>query len=321
MKKLALVPLALALAAACERYSAPPQPMIVGLSQGTLTDSRAPLVVDFGKPIDAATLKITLAFNETDLEGNLFDEDADPATMLRILETKPVIDGARVTLNHDAVFPVGPKLVLIVESGLRATTGEVLHYRAKVPFSYGVTCTGGATRLAGGKFFMFLTVEDPIPVQLQVFADLTVDQKTGVISGKFTSGERKKDLQCPSACPANQVCRLLPEAQCVLPSAAAGSPDEFTDWIANPVPPTGYEFEAEGCAADSADGTGVRFAPTTMQVQSPAVTVYGLAMTASFGPDSSDVVRASGTLTADSIVLGTQDIGAGTGSMTARQIP
>lgn len=306
---------------ACERYSAPPEPAIVGLNQGTLTDSRAPIVVDFGKPIDAATLRITLAFNETDIEGNLFDEDADPNTALRVLDTKPTVDGARVTLNHDSTFPVGPKLILVVEPGLRATTGETLRYRAKVPFSYGVTCTGGPTRLASGKYFMFLTVENPIPVQLQVFAELTVDSSTGAVKGKFTSGERKRDQVCPAACSSKEVCRLLPEPQCVLPSTAAGSPDEYPDWISNPTPPTGYEFEAEGCAADTGDGTGILTAPTTMQVQSPAVTVYGLAMTASFAADAADVVRASGTLRADSIVLGTQNIGAGTGTMTARQIP
>jgi hypothetical protein len=319
MKKLVLLPFVFF---ACERYEAPPEPSIVGLSQGTLSDSRAPIVVDFGEPIDPATLKITVAFRETDIEGNLFDEDDDPQTNLRVLKTQARVDGAQVTLNHDRVFPVGPKLILIVEPGLKSKSGaEELHYRAKVPFSYGVTCTGGPTRLASGKYFMFLTVENPLPVQLQVYAELTVDPKSGAVSGKFTSAERRTDQTCPTACEGVKRCRLLPFPDCVPPSSPAGSPDEFPDWAPNPTPPTGFEFEAEGCAADNADGTGVLTAPTTMTVQSPAVTVYGLAMTSSFAPDAAGIVRASGTLRADSIVLGTQNIGAGTGTLTARQIP
>jgi hypothetical protein len=319
MKKLVLLPF---LVVACERYSPPPEPSIVGLSQGTLADSRAPIVVDFGKPIDPATLKITLAFNDTDREGNLLDEDDDPNTNLRILETRPNVDGARVKLDHDTAFSVGPKLVLIVEPGLKSKDGSTeLHFRAKLPFSYAVACTGGPTRLASGKYFMFLTVEDPLPVQLQVYGELTVDAKTGAVSGKFTSAQRRTDQTCATACEGVKLCRLLPFPDCVPPSSPAGSPDEYPDWTPNPTPPTGFEFQAEGCAADDADGTGVLTAPTTMTVESPAVTVYGLTMTSSFAPDAAGIVRASGTLRADSIVLGTQNIGAGTGTMTARQIP
>lgn len=307
-------------AVACEEYSAPPKPAIVGLDQGVLRDPRAPLVVDFGTEIDPATLKIAVAFNETDLEGNLFDEDADPATNLRALATTTTADGARVTLNHDEVFPVGPKLVLLVEPGLRSKSGRELRYRAKVPFSYGVTCTGGPTRLASGRYFMLLQVEEPFGVQIQVFGDLTIDPKTGAVSGRFTNADRRTDQTCPTACASAEVCRLLPRPQCVLPSELAGTADEYPDWFPYPTPPTGFEFVAEGCAADTEEGTGILTAPATLAVESPAVTVFGLTMTASFAPDAAGVVRASGTLTADSITLGTTSIGAGKGTMTARTI-
>lgn len=313
--------LAFVAAVACERYAAPPRPTIVGLNQGILTDSRAPLVVELGTPIDAATLDVKLAFQETDLEGNLLDEDADANTNLRVLATTTTVEGSRVLLNHEAVFPVGPKLVLIVEPGLRSTSGEVLRYRAKVPFSYGVTCTGGGTRLASGKYFMLLDVEQPFGVQIQVFADLTIDPKTGAVSGRFTNADRRTDQSCPTACAPSEVCRRLPEPKCVLPSELAGTPDEYPDWFPYPTPPTGFEFVAEGCASDSESGTGILTAPATLAVESPPVTVYGLTMTASFAPDETGVTRASGTLTADSIVLGTQAIGAGKGTMTARTVP
>lgn len=295
---------------ACERYEAPPLPAIVS----SLDDSRAPLVVDFGTPIDPSTLTIAIALNETDIEGNLLDEDADPKTERHVLPTAPVVDGARVTLNHDAVFPVGPKLILIVERGLKSTTGEELKYRAKLPFSYGVTCTGGPTRLASGSYFMLLEVEAPFGIQIQVFADLTVNPETGAIGGVFTKANRRTDLTCPTACDGGQICRLLPKPACVLPSELAGTADEYPDWFPFPTPPTGFSFVAEGCAADNADGsTGVRTAPATLAVESPAVTVYGLALTASFAGG-----KASGALTADSIVLGTTPIGTGKGTMTAR---
>lgn len=310
MKRAALATAAFVSLLACERYDAPPFPTILA----NLDDSRAPLVVDFGTAIDANTLKVTIALNETDIEGNLLDEDTDPNTQLHALATTPTVDGARVTLNHDAVFPVGPKLVLIVERGLKSTSGEELNYRAKIPFSYGVKCSGGPTRLASGSYFMLLEVEQPIGIQIQVFADLAIDAQTGAVSGVFTKANRRTDQTCPAACDGGQVCRLLPKPACVLPSELAGTADEYPDWFPFPTPPTGFSFIAEGCAADNADGsTGILTAPATLAVESPAVTVSGLSLTASFADG-----KASGALTADSVVVGTMPIGAGRGTMTAR---
>ena len=321
MKRLVLLPVLFVAAVACEEYSAPPEPTIVGLVQGGLTDSRAPLVVDFGTEIDPATLKMTLAFDETDLEGNLFDEDADPNTKLRVLDTTPSVDGRRVTLNHDQVFPVGPKLVLIVERGLKSKSGRVLEYRAKVPFAYTVACTGGPTRLASGRYFMLLQVAKPLQFQLELFGDLTIDAKTGAVRGRFTNADRRSDLTCPTTCTNGDVCRLLPAPKCVLPSELAGSVDEYSDWFPFPTPPTGFEFIADGCASDGEQGTGILTAPATLALESPPVTAAGLVMSASFVPDAAGVIRASGTVTADSVSLGTQGIGAANGAITARAVP
>jgi hypothetical protein len=301
--------------AACERYEAPPTPVIVGAEQGeALLDSKAPLVVDFGEPIVAAGLKAQVAFDQRDIEGELIEP-------LSVLPSTALVDGARATLNHTDVFPVGPKLVLVVDPGLRGTNGTELRHRVEVPFSYGVTCAGGPTKLASGTYFMVLIVKNPVPVQLPVFAALTVDAKTGTLSGQFTNAQRRPDQTCPSACTNGTVCRLLPAPACVLPSTPPGTVDEYPDWFANPTPPTGYRFEAAGCAADTPDGaTGLFAGPATMVVESPDVKVIGLRLTSSFEPDGG-VIRSSGTLTADDILLGGTSIGNGNGTMTARQIP
>jgi hypothetical protein len=91
--------------------------------------------------------------------------------------------------------------------------------------------------------------------------------------------------------------------------------------VPNPTPPVGYSFPVEGCVSDDGDGAGVVTAPASMVVQSPAVTVGGLTMTAFFAPSVDGGFRATGSLTADSVLLGTNRIGAGKGTMTARLVP
>ena len=322
-------------AIACERYEAPPQPVIAGGSTGVLDDPRAPIVIGFGTAIDPATLKLTSALDETDAEGNLRDEDTDATTELHVLlKHEPAADtGATssiaadqtaITLTPTGTLPVGPKLVLIVEAGLTSTSGRVSVHRVRVPFSYGVKCTGGATRLESGTYFMLLDVETPVGLQIQVFADLELDAATGALTGVFTSGDRRTDLVCPTACTDGNVCRLLPAPACVLPSEASSTVDELSDFAPNPTPPIGFSFTAAGCASDDATGTGVLTAPATMTVEAPPVTAQGLVLTAHFGADPDGVVRANGTLTADHVLAGTGaqqvDFGPGTGTMTARRL-
>lgn len=337
MRRLAslLSVLALAAAVACEGYEAPPEPFIVGAATGVVDDSRAPLVIGFGTAIDPATLKLTIALDETDIEGNLRDEDADPSTDLHVLikhapgsdlgATAMIAQDLRsIVLTPTGTMPVGPKLVLIVEAGLRSPSGRVSNRRVKIPFSYGVKCSGGATRLESGTYFMLLDVEKPLGLQIQIVAELTLDPKTGAIDGRFTSADRRTDLSCPTACTGDNICRLRPQPACVLPSELAGTIEEYEDFTANPTPPIGFSFVAAGCASDDAEGTGVLTAPATMTVESPPVAVQGLVLTARFAPSPDGVVRATGTLTADHILVGTEanppDFGAGTGTMTARRI-
>lgn len=321
---------------ACERYEAPPTATIAGLQDGLLFDSKAPLVLSFGQPIDLATLDFKVATLATNLEGELGDEDDDPDTELRVLighdpvegdrgghvELDP--DGSTVRFVTDSALPVGPKLVVLVEPGLKGTNGTELRYRVKIPFSYSVRCSAGtrAENFKSGVYFVLLEVEQPLGTQIQLFASIDVDPATGAFVGQFTNGDRNPDgTRCPTPCKDIDRCRLLPAPECVQPSLRAGTADEHTDFVPNTALPTGYSFSVEGCAVDDGDGAGVVSAPATMVVQSPHVTVEGLTMTGFFGPDATGSVRGTGSLTADTVYLGTTKLGTGKGSMTATLIP
>jgi hypothetical protein len=339
---LLLVATALAIAgggAACETYEPPPVPSIEGLASGVLRDSRAPLVVDFGTPIDLATLSIAVAFLEADAEGNLHDEDADPQTELRLVlrhhpaegdlgarfELEP--GGQRLSIRPESALPVGPELVLLVEPGVRSTaTGRSARFRQRVRFSYLVDCSASSgastsTAFASGSYFVLLDVTQPLGTQIQLLAFLEPDA-TGRLTGQFTNADRDPSLKCPTPCAAADACRLLPAPECVPPSTRASAADEYPDFVPNPTPPTGYSFRVEGCvSAGEAGRAGILTAPATMVVESPMVTVEGLTMTAEFAADASGEVRATGSLTADVVRLGTTPLGSGKGSMTAIRIP
>jgi hypothetical protein len=214
--------------------------------------------------------------------------------------------------------------VVLVEPGLKGIGGRTRNNRTRIPFSYTVRCAKGtrAEKLKSGVYFVLLEVEQPLGTQIQLFGAIDVDPATGTFVAQFTNGDRNPDgARCPSPCKDIDRCRLLPAPECVAPSLRAGTADEHTDFVPNAEPPTGYSFAVEGCAVDDGNGSGVVTAPATMVVQSPPVTVEGLTMTAFFSPDAHGVVRATGSLTADTVLLGTTKLGAGKGSMTATFVP
>jgi hypothetical protein len=329
-----LLSIALFAGIACQSYRPPPRASIEGLQSGVLTDSRAPLVLDFGMPVDPATLSVKVALEQTDVEGNLYDEDDDPDTELSVLvssdpnegevagKSELVDGGTRLRIVPDAALPVGPKLVLIVEAGLKSTEGVETKYRQKIPFSYTVKCDAGKpTKLASGVYFVLLDVQQPLGTQIQLYGAIDVDQATGTLVGQFTNADRNANQKCPSACGATDTCRLLPAPECVAPSTRAGTADEYPDFVPNPTPPTGYSFFVQGCAVDDGDATGVITAPATMVVESPKVTVEALTMTGQFATDANGIPRANGSLVAGTVRLGTNPLGPGKGTMSGVRIP
>ena len=327
-----------ATAPACETYEPPPTVTIAGLQGGILYDSKAPLVLSFGQPIDISTLKMRLAFYDTDLEGALPDEHDDHANddQLRVVlghdaldgdkggHAEFAADGASMTFVPDSALPVGPKLVVLVEPGLKGTDGRTRINRTRLPFSYAVRCTKGtrAEKLKSGTYFVLLDVAKPLGSQIQLYGAIDVDAATGAFVGQFTHAARNPDgARCPSPCKDIERCRLLPAPACVVPSQPAGTVDEYSDYVPSVDPPVGYSFPVEGCAIDDGAGAGIVTAPATMVVQQPAVTVEGLTLTAFFGPDATGGTRATGSLVADTVRLNGNPIGPGKGSMTATLIP
>ena len=319
-----------AFAAACSSYEPPPTAEILGLEQGVLSDSRAPLVITFGMPVDIDSLTARVALNETDTEGNLLDEDDDPESQLKVLIARDPLDGdvaskntfedgdATLVMTPEAALPVGPKLVLIIEAGLKSKAGKESKIRQKISFSYTVKCgTGRPTKLQSGVYFALLEVQEPIGSQIQLYGAFDIDPATGALSGQFTNADRNTAQQCPTPCGSADVCRLLPAPECVPPSQRCGTADEFPDFVPNTTPPTGYSFSVQGCAVDDGESTGVLTAPATMVVESPRVTVEALTLTASFSADG----RGTGSLVADTVRLGGNPLGAGRGTMTAVRIP
>lgn len=326
-----------AILASCQTYEPPPTVSIDFLVSGVLTDARAPLDLELGQPVDLSTLHMKVAFYDVDIEGNLPDEDDDPTNddQLRVIVSHDpgsdfgghaVItpDQAAMQFFPDSAFPVGPKLVLLVEGGLTGTGGRVRNNRTRIPFSFAVTCTAGkrADKLQSGIYFVLLDVDQPLGSQIQLYGAIDVDPATGAFTSQFTNADRNPDnSRCGNACASTEACRTLPAQDCVIPSQRAGTVDEYPDFVPNQAPPTGYSFTVEGCAIDEGNGAGIITAPATMVVQQPAVTVEGLTMTAFFAPDASGVPRATGSLVADGVLLDNTNIGAGKGNMTARLIP
>lgn len=318
---------------ACEEYEAPPTAVVLGLGSGVLDDSRAPLVIDFGVPVDPNTVMVKVAIADTDTEGNLADEDANPESALRVVLRRDPGEG---DLNVDATFeegdrklrlvpkaalPVGPKLVLLVEAGITSRSGRVTTYRQKILFSYTVRCAAGRpTTFQSGTYFALLDVEKPISTQIQLFGIFEADPATGALVGQFTNADRDPRLQCPTPCSAAEVCRKLPSPACVPPSERAAGVDDYPDFVPNATPPTGYSFFIQGCVVDDGDKSGVVTAPARMVVQSPNVTIEGLTLTAQFA-NAGGTVRGNGGLSADVVFLGESALGGGKGTMSALRIP
>lgn len=328
-------PLALVAAPACEKFDAPPSPVLADANNGLLSDPGAPVVVTFTKPIELASLRLAIARNVTDVEGNLPDEQ-DPPGDLSPLFTHDPDDGDRggaLELSADAKtvritpktpFPITPRMVLIVEPGLAEIGGSVTHVRRKVVFGFDVklSCTKPSKTVTSGTYFYVMDVKKPISTQVQLFAVLQA-LPTGEILGQFTRAKRNPDpSRCPTPCKSTEACRLLPQPACVIPSERAGTPDEFSDYIPDVALPTGYSFTVHGCAEDDANGTASYVnLPVDVVVPQPPVTLRNTRFASTFTLDPTGLVRGTGAITADDVIIGPISSGAGEGSLAMRKIP
>ncbi len=324
----------------CDKYVAPPEITVVGAKDGVLTDTKAPLVLSFSKPIVPGSLNIKIVALDTDLEGNLADErDAEDAELKSLFSyvpngTEVEILGGTAEIRPDngsmqivptAPFPVGQKLAIVVEPGFTAQeAGAATTVRKRILFSYDFKCSGtrGTKVVPSGPYFALLDIEQPVPVQIQLWGRMEVDPATGNVRAQFTNADRNPALKCPSDCGAEKVCRQKPAPDCVAPSLKAGTVEEYTDFIPNVVRPTGYTVTLTGCIEDQDENTAAFVtAPANLVVEKPEVQVNGLILTASLKREPSGIVRSTGTVTGSEIVFGISRLASGKGTATIRSVP
>jgi len=326
----------------CDTFTVdePPKPSIVGLVDGVLSDVSAPFVLSFSEPIVPSSLRLRVVRYEIDAEGNLFDEDADPDTDLAVLFDSAsteggaaVLDDARstATITFASPPPIGPQLALLIDPGLRDEAGNVWKVRQVMKFGYQFSCGSGqpTTFPEYGKYFWLITVDKPVPAQIQLLSELRVEPSTGEFVVQMTNGERNRELDCSMyglTCAATQVCRTLPMPKCVVPSEKAGTVEEYVDYVADATSEVGFSFTIHGCIQDQPDGTyAFTNAPADVVTKKPAVVVSGINLSSSWKTDDDGVLRGSGTFTAEDVGLGappnTVPSGKGTGSHSERRIP
>ncbi len=325
---------------ACQTFDGPPQASLVEATDGILSDPAAPIVVAFSETVKADTLSLKVIAYDTTVEGALFDEDADDETELNVVfshdgKTGEQIGGsglldegrANYVIALDSPLAVGAKWAVIVEAGLADEQGNRWEVRQHLVFGYELQCAqgSGTDKFPSGTYFWLVQVDTPVPTQIQIWAAIEVDPVTGKFVGQFTNADRHPDLDCTPydlACKSSEVCRLLPEPECVAPSERAGTVDEYPDWGFNGEAPTGYSFSVQGCVKEQDDGS-VAFAnaPADINVEQPPVDVTGASFNSSFSLDAEMVLRGSGTFTAEEVYIGGNPSGAGVGTHAERQVP
>jgi hypothetical protein len=341
-----LAPFALAatllVATGCDTFTVdePPKPSIVGLVDGVLSDLSAPFVVSFSEPIVPSSLRLRIVRYNIDAEGNLFDEDDDPDSELAVVFDSASTDGGAAALDDARTTatitfasppPVGPQLALVIDPGLRDDAGNVWKVRQILKFGYQFSCGNGKPTAfpAIGKYFWLITVDKPVPAQIQLLSEMRVDPGTGEFVAQMTNGERNRDLDCSMfglTCAATEVCRTLPVPKCSVPSEKAGTVDEYVDYVADATSDVGFSFTVHGCIQDQPDGTfSFTNAPADVVTKKPPVVVSGINLSSSWKVDDAGVLRGAGTFTAEDVGLGappnTVPSGKGTGSHTERRIP
>ncbi|MCS6901578.1 MAG: hypothetical protein RMJ98_18200 [Myxococcales bacterium] len=336
--RLGAIALVSLLSPSCDPFDAPPEITILGLKDGRLPDSKAPIDLAFSEPVDPTSLSLKIVRLQTDTEGNLEgDPEAAPGTLSPQLYTFPIREDLggtgvfsenntrfRITVNEKTPLPVGPSLALVVEPGLRDLAGIDTKVRRRFPFGYGFSCTGKTPPgpFTSGQYFFLVSVLKPLGLQVQLIADIRVDLQNGAFVGQFTNGDRIPDPnRCPSPCKSSEVCRLLPSPQCVAPSEKAGTVEEYPDYYANNTPPAGFSFTAKGCAEEQSPGV-VTFGnePVDAEVQLPKLTIKNIVLSGSFTQVGGQL-RGTGTFTASEVFLGTISSGHGEGTFEAIRIP
>jgi len=330
--------IAVVVAPGCETYDSPPRPSIYGLTaDGGLVDNTAPIILTFSEPVVKDSLRVQVVKLVTDTEGNLGDEDDDDSTQLEsFFADDPVtanIFGGKLTwsadrttarIDLDATLPIGPSLAVLIEPGLKDDEGREQKTRERLVFAYRLDCTasGAPTDFPSGVYFLIANVTKPIETQIQLLGAVEVDPETGQFIGQFTNADRNPDdSRCSPPCDDTTACRTIPIEACVPPSEKAGGDNEYPDFVPYPTPPAGYSFAVGGCIVQKDDTYTFINLPADVDIQQPDVFVAGIQLIASFTDDGAGLFRATGSVTAEHIDIGTTPSGPGSGTVVGRLIP
>lgn len=326
----------------CETFDGPPEPYLPDAQGGLLSDPAAPVRIKFTKPIDPATLKLSLVPLEVDAQDRLPDERGVPDTDIRILnplfihnptELSADFNGTSTLGEGDTLFtatlksrlPVGQRLTVLVEPGLANTTnGLTLNVRRRLPFALDFKCSNKGSNIAkSGPYFFLLNVETPLALQVQLYAWLEIDPITGAFVGQFSNADRLPNAgKCPAACAGDEVCQTSPTPKCVLASEKAQGVDDFVDFFPQEDAILGYGVTVQGCVEDQDGGqtAALATAPANLGIKSPPVAIDALTVVSVFKADAAGTLRGTGGGSADNARLGTGNLGRAAGTVLGRSL-
>jgi hypothetical protein len=234
--------------------------------------------------------------------------------------------GTSVSIQLSVAPPVGEQFAVLVAPGLADAAGTVTTVERVLVFGYAsnLACNAPVKVLRSGAYFLINAVTEPFGTHVNLWGVIDVEPATGQFTSRFTKAQRNPDPnRCPMPCGSGLVCALLPTPACVPPSEPADSVDDYSDYVPEPDPPAGYGFGGGGCTADQGP-TSASFETRKVDiiVQMPMVTLRNAQLSASFTVDAEGVLRGTGSLSADAVLLGADpmSIGVGAGEVTARSI-
>jgi hypothetical protein len=318
----------------CESYEAPPKIQAISLVRDTYDQDTGPLEIEFEKPLDPATLKLSLYLDRSNVEQDLCRMNGD-ALPSGCTEEAPIIAGpcerrpdaefrlddpsrGRAFMCNGATLIISPdetklsvelsnaltpfeRYVLIFEAGLSGADGRVAKNALVRRFQAAGAFALAPTSFEPGMFFTVFDVDAPVKKQFHFYFYLWVDQGTG-------------RLQLFGA-------DIDPNDETVVPEVNRNP----SDWHTDPNAPTGASISANGQIADTAAGQVIAVFPFLLKIEQPAVEAIDTELTGKLRidvvPEAPPVERevVQGSMFAARVFLGAgesrAELGAGSGRL------
>ena len=323
------------LLSACETYEAPPKIQNINLVRDTYDRDSGPLRIEFEKPLDPSTVKLSVYLDRSNAEQDLCRPNGETMPDGCTLEA-PIVAGpcerrpdlefrledptqGRAYSCEGATLIVSPdestlqvelataltpfeRYVLVFEPGLTGADGRRSKNAIVRRFQ-----AAGAFALAPidfepGMFFTVFDVDAPVKKQFHFFFYLTVNKATGQFQIFGADVDPNDDT-------------VLPEVN-----------RNPADWYTDPNPPTGAVISAQGQIGDTPSGRLVAVFPFFLKIIQPAVEAVDTELSGKLEvglvPEAPQVEREiiQGSMFAARVYLGEgesrAELGAGSGRLT-----